>query len=213
MQNNQSHFSSPFFWWWTPLNSNFFLSFFLFFFLSFFLSCLNYFINLIITVIQTLNCICNFLHLQCFQPKNKTKQNYFLNTEITNFPSHKYQSHPHLFPPIKHLIHIVEFQLFSNSPILKHFSDENIESQKNAKTRFINFTTISLVNIVSQFWKAQGDEILWTKAAFVINRFYFDPQYQVSISSTLNARIFRTNVFFLVTFWLWTNFHTKNLCV
>jgi len=33
---------------------------------------------------------------------------------------------------------------------------------------------------------------------------------QVSISSALNARIFRTNVFFLFMFWLWTNFRTKN---
>ncbi len=30
-----------------------------------------------------------------------------------------------------------------------------------------------------------------------------------SISSTLNGRILRTKAFFLVTFWLWTNFRTK----
>ncbi len=34
--------------------------------------------------------------------------------------------------------------------------------------------------------------------------------YLWSISSTLNAQILRTKAFFLVTFWLWTNFRTKN---
>jgi len=34
---------------------------------------------------------------------------------------------------------------------------------------------------------------------------------QVSISSTLNTCIFCTNVFFPVTFWLWTNFCTKKI--
>ena len=29
----------------------------------------------------------------------------------------------------------------------------------------------------------------------------------------INARVFCTNVFFQVTFWLWTNFCTKNSCV
>ncbi len=33
---------------------------------------------------------------------------------------------------------------------------------------------------------------------------------KVSISSTINACIFCTNVFFLVIFWLWTNFRMKN---
>jgi len=32
-----------------------------------------------------------------------------------------------------------------------------------------------------------------------------------SISSMLNARILRTKAFFLVTFWLWMNFPTKNV--
>ncbi len=34
-----------------------------------------------------------------------------------------------------------------------------------------------------------------------------------SISSMLNSRIFRTNVVFLVTFWLWQKICTKNLYV
>jgi len=37
-------------------------------------------------------------------------------------------------------------------------------------------------------------------------RFVF---YQVSISSMFFVRLFCTKDFFLVTFWLWTNFHTK----
>ncbi len=34
-----------------------------------------------------------------------------------------------------------------------------------------------------------------------------------SISSTLNVRILRSKAFFLVKFWLWTNFCSKNTCV
>ncbi len=38
-------------------------------------------------------------------------------------------------------------------------------------------------------------------------------QQQVSISSTFYVRLFCTNVFSLLRFWLWTNFCTKNALV
>ncbi len=62
-------------------------------------------------------------------------------------------------------------------------------------------------NVNCFFFNKISENIFFLKLLFIRRVFYRD---LVSISSTLNARILHTNVFFLVTFWLWTNFRTKN---
>jgi len=67
------------------------------------------------------------------------------------------------------------------------------ESQKEA---FVTFHH----NLVEILW------VLWALSQLVYILL-------LSISSTVDDRILCTQAFFLVTFWLWTNFRTKNVCL